>query len=104
VRIQDLTKPAPRDTSSAESVFATPAADEVPSPRPAATTEDTPTRQILEIALLKARIQHLELVVETARQLMGSNQERLLRRLNESPREIVSLSAQLRRVDPHATW
>ncbi len=61
-------------------------------------------RQTLEIALLKARIQHLELVVETARSLMGSNQERLLRRLHEVPREIVGLSAQLRRIDPQSTW
>ncbi len=58
----------------------------------------------MEIALLKARIQHLELVVETARSLMGSNQERLLRRLHEVPREIVGLSAQLHRIDPQASW
>jgi hypothetical protein len=60
--------------------------------------------QALEIAFLKARIQHLELVVETARSLMGSNHERLLRRLHEVPRELVELSNQLRRVDIHATW
>jgi hypothetical protein len=61
-------------------------------------------QQGLEIAFLKARIQHLELVVETARSLMGSNHERLLRRLHEVPRELVELSNQLRRVDSHATW
>jgi hypothetical protein len=60
--------------------------------------------QALEIAFLKARIQHLELVVETARSLMGSNHERLLRRLHEVPRELVELSNQLRRVDLHTTW
>lgn len=56
------------------------------------------THQALEIAMLKAHIQHLELVVETARSLMGSNQERLLRQLHEVPREMMALSAQLRRV------
>jgi hypothetical protein len=69
------------------------------APRDAATQID---RQTLEIAFLKARIQHLDLVLETARSLMGSNHERLLRRLHELPREIVELSAQLRRVDPAA--
>jgi hypothetical protein len=54
--------------------------------------------------MLKARVQHLELVVETARSLMGSNQERLLRRLHEVPREIAALGAQLHRIDPHAVW
>lgn len=65
---------------------------------------DLASRQVIEIELLKARIQHLELVVETARGLMSTNQERLLRRLHEIPREIVALSAQLRRVDPQAAW
>ncbi len=62
------------------------------------------TTDTAEIAFLKARIQHLELVLETARSLMGSNHERLLRRLHEVPREIVELSAQLRRIDPGSTW
>lgn len=61
-------------------------------------------RHALETALLKARIQHLELIVETARSLMGSNQERLLRQLHDTPREIAALSAQLRRIDPHSAW
>ncbi len=61
-------------------------------------------RQALEIALLRARVQHLELVVETARSLLSANQDRLLRRLHEIPRELVSLSAQLQRVDPQANW
>jgi hypothetical protein len=60
--------------------------------------------EALEIAFLKARIQHLKLVVETARSLMGSNHERLLRRLHEVPRELVELSNQLRRADLHTTW
>jgi len=62
------------------------------------------SRQTLEIALLRARIQHLELVIETARGLLGSNQDRLLRRLYEIPRELASLSTQLQRIDPQATW
>ena len=61
-------------------------------------------RQALEIALLRARVQHLELVVETARSLLSANQDRLLRRLHEIPRELVSLSTQLQRVDPQANW
>ncbi len=61
-------------------------------------------RQALEIALLRVRVQHLELVVETARSLLNANQDRLLRRLHEIPREMASLSAQLQRVDPQASW
>lgn len=61
-------------------------------------------RQALEIALLRVRVQHLELVVETARSLLNANQDRLLRRLHEIPRELASLSAQLQRVDPQAGW
>ncbi len=61
-------------------------------------------RQALEIALLRARVQHLELVVETARSLLSANQDRLLRRLHEIPRELVTLSTQLQRVDPQASW
>jgi hypothetical protein len=56
-------------------------------------------RSGLEIALLKAQIEHLELVVETARSLMTSNQERLLRRLHDLPREMVALTARLNRLD-----
>ena len=52
----------------------------------------------LEIAMLKAQIEHLELVVETARTLMSSNQEKLLRRLHDLPREMVALSARLHRL------
>ncbi len=63
---------------------------------------DSTDRQTVEIAYLKARIQHLELVIEMARSLMGSNHERLLRRLNEVPHEMVELSAKLRRFDPSA--
>ena len=51
-----------------------------------------------ELALLRARIEHLELVVETARGLMTANQERLLRRLHDMPREVASLTWQLGRV------
>ena len=69
-----------------------------------ATGHADPSKQELEIALLRLRIQHLELVVETARSLLGSNQDRLLRRLYELPRELVSITSQLHRIDPHATW
>jgi hypothetical protein len=53
-----------------------------------------------EIALLRARIEHLELVVETARSLMTSNQERLLRRLHDLPHEMMALTARLARHMP----
>ena len=61
-------------------------------------------RQGIEIALLKARIEHLEIVVETARGLLGSNQERLLRRLYDLPKEIVKLSQRLQRSDLAMPW
>jgi hypothetical protein len=48
-----------------------------------------------EILLLRARIEHLELVVETARSLMTSNQERLLRRLHDVPHELMRLTAKM---------
>jgi hypothetical protein len=56
-------------------------------------------RATIEISLLKAQIEHLELVVETARSLMTSNQERLLRRLHDLPREMAALTARLDRLD-----
>ena len=52
-----------------------------------------------EVALLRARIEHLELVVETARSLMTSNQERLLRRLHDVPQEMMALTARIARLD-----
>jgi hypothetical protein len=100
MRIQNLK--APQEAPSA--------AQEAPSTAIAATAPavDKSTTasepQNLEIAFLKARIQHLELVLETARNLMGANHERLLRRLHELPRELVALSTQLGRPDVHATW
>jgi len=60
---------------------------------------DTATARDLELALLKAQIEHLELVVETARSLMTSNQDRLLRRLHDLPREMVALTARMNRLD-----
>jgi hypothetical protein len=57
------------------------------------------TRRDTEITLLKKRIEHLELVVETARSLMTSNQERLLRRLHDVPQEMLALTATLNRLD-----
>ncbi len=53
-----------------------------------------------ETELLLARIEHLELVVETARSLMTSNQERLLRRLHDLPHEMMTLTARLARYAP----
>lgn len=82
---------------------AAPAADDNEAADPA--KDDIPNdRQSLEIAFLKARIQHLELVLETARGLMGSNHERLLRQLHQVPRDLVELSNRLRHVDAQATW
>lgn len=104
MKIQNLN--ASRETLPDSSVQA------VSSPRTGETSSaclqsiDAPSvdRQSVEIALLRARIQHLELVIETARSLMGSNQDRLLRRLYEMPRELVALTSQLQRIDAQATW
>jgi hypothetical protein len=100
MRIQNLK--APQQPAAA-------AGPDSPPADTAAVRNDAPPaepgdRQALEIAFLKARIQHLELVVETARSLMGSNHERLLRRLHEVPRELVDLGNRLRRYDLQATW
>lgn len=59
---------------------------------------------VAEVAFLRARIEHLELVVETARGLMTSNQERLLRRLHELPREMAALAARVRGSGRDAAW
>jgi hypothetical protein len=93
--------PEATDRAAADGARAAVAASSLPQSGETASLSE---RQTLEIAMLKARIQHLELVVETARSLMGSNQERLLRRLHEVPREIAALGAQLHRIDPHAVW
>ncbi len=115
MRIQNLKTPEPSPMASPvpplsvaqNAASAAQPNDAAPAGSPSGSSSGSPNspvehRQALEIALLKARIQHLELVVETARCLMGSNQERLLRRLHEVPRELVELTAQLRRVDPTA--
>ena len=62
-------------------------------------------RGATELALLRVRIEHLELVVETARGLMTANQERLLRRLHDVPQEMMMLTAKITRftaADPAA--
>jgi hypothetical protein len=96
VRIQNLKEPQAPVVVAAEPPAT---AHERPAPLQAASSD----RQAVEIAFLKARIQHLELVLETARSLMGSNHQRLLRRLNDVPHEMIQLSAQLRRFDPDTT-
>ena len=96
MRIQNLKEP--------NTPVVAPATPQTAAPdRPPAPQASSSDRQAVEIAFLKARIQHLELVLETARSLMGSNHERLLRRLNDVPHEMVELSAQLRRFDQPAT-
>jgi hypothetical protein len=88
MKIQDFnTKPEPDSPPP-------PAVESVEPPPPPA--ED---RNAVEISLLRAQIEHLELVVETARSLMTSNQERLLRRLHDLPREMAALAARLERLD-----
>ncbi len=100
MRIQNLKAPqdAPKPAVEAPSPVAVPGA----AANDSSSVLSDP--QSLEIAFLKARIQHLELVLETARNLMGTNHERLLRRLHEVPRELVELSSKLRRTDLQATW
>ena len=85
MQIQDYNQPAEQTPVSAPEVA-------LPSLE-AATPRD------LELALLKQQIEHLELVVETARSLMTSNQDRLLRRLHDLPREMVALTARMNRLD-----
>ncbi len=63
---------------------------------------DGSERQRTEVIFLKKRIEHLELVVETARSLMTSNQERLLRRLHDLPHELMALTTALNRLDQHS--
>ncbi len=72
-----------------------PAAATAPAPEVAAGADD---RGATEMALLRAQVEHLELVVETARSLMTSNQERLLRRLHDLPHEMAVLAARLDRL------
>jgi hypothetical protein len=92
MKIQDFNRPA-----------AAQAASEARSPDAGIETEDVSAdsedRTAVEMRLLRAQIEHLELVVETARSLMTSNQERLLRRLHDLPREMATLAARLDRLD-----
>jgi hypothetical protein len=92
MRIQNLNAPSvPRTIQPSSSGDAAQASITLPS--------DNAGQPELEIALLKAQIEHLELVVETARNLMSSNQEKLLRRLHDLPGEMVALSARLHRLN-----
>ncbi len=100
MRIQNLNASRGAAAETAEGTAAAPSQAQPATASPASQDD----RRTLEIALLKARIQHLELIVETARSLMGANQERLLRQLHEVPREITAISAQLRRADPQGSW
>jgi hypothetical protein len=104
VRIHNLKAPEDGTTATRPTAPAAVPAAAPPAGRPVLSPGDagldgSTDRHGLEIALLKAQIQHLELVIETARSLMGANQERLLRRLHEQPREMVELTLQLRRLD-----
>jgi len=103
VRIQNLKAPLETTMASAAPPLAAAQAAAAPALDTGSAAGSVEQRQALEIALLKARIHHLELVLETARGMMGANQERLLRRLYEVPRELVELTAQLRRIDPQAS-
>jgi len=90
MKISDLNAPTPAETAGR------PVAAVVPLKMAPEAQPDS--RAQVEIALLKARIEHLELVVEAARGLMTANQERLLRRLHEVPRELAALTARLGRI------
>ncbi len=95
MQIQDFNRPgAPSETVSERA-----SAEALHDPAAAAETAMSDDRATVEIALLKAQVEHLELVVETARSLMTSNQERLLRRLHDLPREMAALAARLDRLD-----
>jgi hypothetical protein len=95
MQIQDFNRPgAPHETDS-KCDSAGSGQDTASAPENAIPDD----RASVEIALLKAQVEHLELVVETARSLMTSNQERLLRRLHDLPREMAALAARLDRLD-----
>jgi hypothetical protein len=96
MQIQDFNRPA------AAVAAQPPAAGLAPETAPDEAPETTDARGRAEISLLKKRIEHLELVVETARSLMTSNQERLLRRLHDLPQELMTLTAALSRLDGDA--
>ncbi len=68
------------------------------APEPEPTAPPAATDEATETAWLRARIEHLELVVETARGLMTSNQEKLLRRLHDLPQEMIALNARMARL------
>jgi hypothetical protein len=87
MQIQNFNRPAAAPAGSVQ---------EAP---PETSPETGDARGQAEISLLKKRIEHLELVVETARSLMTSNQERLLRRLHDLPQELMTLTAALHRLD-----
>ena len=91
MHIQDFNKPAQPVAPSGTEAAA-------PAPDAASGASGPMSREQTEISLLKKRIEHLELVVETARSLMTSNQEKLLRRLHDLPQELVALTAALHRI------
>ncbi len=95
MQVRDLnTRRESLNGSSDDSVGATTTAAAGPAPE----------SETAEIAFLRSRIEHLELVVETARGLMTNNQERLLRRLHELPREMAALSARVHGPARDAAW
>lgn len=61
-----------------------------------AETGESHSRLALENQLLKAKVAHLEAVIDTARALLSTNQEKLLRQLHEAPRDLVDLTLRLR--------
>jgi hypothetical protein len=97
MQIQDFNRP-----SAALDAGQAPAAAPLAEAMADAAPEAGESRGQAEITLLKKRIEHLELVVETARSLMTSNQERLLRRLHDLPQELMTLTAALGRLDGEA--
>jgi len=103
MRVQDFNAPPPAEPPQTPQ-----AAAPQPGPTPIAAARapanvvplkhplgEAGARAEAELALLRARIEHLELVIETARGLMTANQEKLLRRLHDMPREVAALTLRL---------
>jgi uncharacterized protein (DUF305 family) len=104
MQVVDLTQQytgAPAAASGCATVAAAPTA----SARDAASGGDALAVAQAQVALLEARVEHLQAVLDTARGLMTSNQERLLRKLHDLPQELVLRTQQLQRMQgAGATW
>ena len=97
MHISNFNAPPATSGSSVLAMADAPLATPAESPTGQGQAENADDRMATEIALLRARVAHLESVVDTARGLMSANQERLLRRLHDVPQELMLLTAKMTR-------